>query len=182
MRNLTDHRRKKERKKRKKIFNTLCFYICEGLLQCWSEVTRRAIVLHSDQKNRSVRNSRGFAQLVHLSPPSLFFFFSFTATFWLLHSRTYISAEQTTFSKCFYEYRSSSVRYDDALLWFSSDPISMFKVSFSILISCIIQSISILPYLFALYYRWASTNLWWSSFSCLIVLPLASKIKKSPYA
>lgn len=118
-----------------------------------------------------------------LSPPSpLSFVFSFTATFWLLHSRTYISAEQTTFSKCFYEYRSSSVRYVNSLLWFSSYPISMFKVSFSILISFIIQSLSILTCLFALYYRWSSTNLWWSSFSSVIVLPIASKIKKSSYA
>lgn len=57
----------RKKKKKKKIFNTLCFYICEGLLQCWSEVTRRAIVLHFHQKNRFVRNSRGFAQRVHFS-------------------------------------------------------------------------------------------------------------------
>lgn len=63
-----------------------------------------------------------------------------------------------------------------AALILSSYPISMFKVSFSILISFIIQSLSILTCLFALYYRWSSTNLWWSSFSCVIVLPLASCI------
>lgn len=88
-----------------------------------------------------------------------FFFFSFIITFWLILSRTYISAEQTTFSKCFYEYRSSFVCSRCKLtlkILFLSDQHVQGLIFYS---NQFYYSIDIDAYLFALYYRWSSTNL-----------------------